>query len=127
MDQSCRNWKPYCRGGWPEVSLAAVIGRSDAKWGERPVSVFGGTVSQAGGPSSDEKLLASLRGRVASWWIPTLLSGIDKHADGIEQAKSINSPEKGIWPCFGLDIPSRRDWPTAGELERSALSAERNK
>jgi acyl-CoA synthetase (AMP-forming)/AMP-acid ligase II len=52
-------------GALPEVSLAAVIGRSDAKWGERP-----SCWSRCRGEVSDEALLASLRGRVAPWWIP---------------------------------------------------------
>jgi 3-(methylthio)propionyl---CoA ligase len=51
----------------PEVSQAAVIGRSHMKWGERPVLV----VETRGSRSiSDEELLAPLRGKVAPWWIP---------------------------------------------------------
>jgi fatty-acyl-CoA synthase len=42
-----------------------VIGRPDAKWGERPILLV-----ETQGEVSDETLLASLRGRVASWWIP---------------------------------------------------------
>ena len=54
-------------GALPEVSLAAVIGRSDPKWGERPILL----VEMRGDrPISDEALLAPLQGRVASWWIP---------------------------------------------------------
>lgn len=49
----------------PEVSLAAVIGRSDPRWGERPILLV-----ETQGEVSDEALLASLRGRVATWWIP---------------------------------------------------------
>jgi 3-(methylthio)propionyl---CoA ligase len=51
----------------PQVSLAAVIGRQHLKWGERPVLV----VETRGQETvSDEALLAPLRGKVASWWIP---------------------------------------------------------
>jgi fatty-acyl-CoA synthase len=51
----------------PQVSLAAVIGRNDHKWGERPILL----VEMRGDHDiSDQDLLASLRGRVASWWIP---------------------------------------------------------
>jgi fatty-acyl-CoA synthase len=51
----------------PQVSLAAVIGRSDHKWGERPLLLVELREDQE---ISDQELLASLHGRVASWWIP---------------------------------------------------------
>ncbi len=51
----------------PSVSLAAVIGRQDAKWGERPVLVI---QTREAGDATDEDILAPLRGRVAPWWIP---------------------------------------------------------
>lgn len=54
-------------GALPEVSLAAVIGRVDAKWGERPILLV---ELQDKSDISDEVLLSSLKGRVASWWIP---------------------------------------------------------
>ena len=51
----------------PQVSLAAVIGRADAKWGERPLLLV---ELRGAGEVSDEALLAPLKGRVAPWWIP---------------------------------------------------------
>lgn len=54
-------------GALPQVSLAAVIGRTDAKWGERPILLVEMREHQA---LSDEALLASLKGHVATWWIP---------------------------------------------------------
>jgi fatty-acyl-CoA synthase len=54
-------------GALPEVSLAAVIGRADPKWGERPILLVETRDRQE---ISDEALLAPLHGRVAPWWIP---------------------------------------------------------
>ncbi len=51
----------------PEVALAAVIGRSDPKWGERPLLLVELRENTA---PSDEALLAPLRGQVANWWVP---------------------------------------------------------
>jgi fatty-acyl-CoA synthase len=51
----------------PEVSLAAVIGRQDLKWGERPILVV---QTRDSADIADEALLAPLRGKVAPWWIP---------------------------------------------------------
>lgn len=51
----------------PGVSLAAVIGRTHPKWGERPILLV---QLRDGVVLSDEELLAPLQGNVASWWIP---------------------------------------------------------
>ena len=54
-------------GHHPTVGLVAVIGREDAKWGERPVLV----VEPRQGETIDpQALIAALRGRIADWWLP---------------------------------------------------------
>ena len=53
-------------GALPQVSLAAVIGRADAKWGERPILL----VEMLDDSISDAELLAPLHDKMASWWIP---------------------------------------------------------
>jgi acyl-CoA synthetase (AMP-forming)/AMP-acid ligase II len=54
-------------GALPEVALAAVIGRTDPKWGERPILLV---QTRGNHPVTDTALLAPLQGRVAPWWIP---------------------------------------------------------
>ena len=54
-------------GALPQVSLVAVIGRTDQKWGERPILIVEMRDRQE---ISDIKLLEALDGRVPSWWIP---------------------------------------------------------
>ena len=52
-------------GAHPAVRHVAVIGRADAKWGERPVLIV-----ERGGATDARALLDLLRGKVADWWIP---------------------------------------------------------
>jgi acyl-CoA synthetase (AMP-forming)/AMP-acid ligase II len=54
-------------GSLPGIALAAVVGRAHEKWGERPILIV---EPRAGAAVSDEALLAALRGRIASWWLP---------------------------------------------------------
>ena len=44
-----------------------MIGRFDAKWGERPVMVI---EPRQGHAVNDNDVLAALRGKVADWWLP---------------------------------------------------------
>ena len=59
----------------PQVSLAAVIGRADARWGERPVLLV---EMRAGEELSDEALLSPLDGLVPSWWMPQQVVRLQK-------------------------------------------------
>ena len=62
-------------GAAPSVAQAAVIGRHDDKWGERPVLI----VEPAPGHEVDaEELLACLRGRVPDWWLPERTIAVDR-------------------------------------------------
>ena len=54
-------------GALPEVALVAVVGRADAKWGERPILIV---EPRKGAHITDEILLDALRARVAKWWLP---------------------------------------------------------
>ena len=51
----------------PSVSLVAVISRPHHKWGERPLLVV---QPRPGREARADELIASLRGKVADWWIP---------------------------------------------------------
>ncbi|WP_426353740.1 AMP-binding protein [Stenotrophomonas maltophilia] len=62
-------------GAVPGVALAAVIGRPDPRWGERPILI----VEVSGEASLDENaLLAALRDHVASWWIPDAVYRLER-------------------------------------------------
>ncbi len=56
------------------MGLVAVIGRSDAKWGERPVLIV---QPRQGDVLDSQALLRSLRGKVPDWWIPDQVLQID--------------------------------------------------
>jgi len=54
-------------GADPSVGEAAVIGRFDRKWDERPVLIV---QPRSGHRIDHEALLGLLRGKIADWWIP---------------------------------------------------------
>ena len=62
-------------GALPAVGLVAVIGRSHAKWGERPVLVLEERQDQS---VSDAELVAALDGRVPRWWMPDEIVRLDR-------------------------------------------------
>jgi fatty-acyl-CoA synthase len=53
--------------GHPKVAEAAVIGVPHPKWDERPLLVV---VLKAGESAAKEDILAFMRGKTASWWLP---------------------------------------------------------
>lgn len=62
-------------GALPQVSLVAVVGRPDPRWGERPILLVEMRKDEK---LTNEELLASLKGRVASWWIPEEVVRLEK-------------------------------------------------
>jgi acyl-CoA synthetase (AMP-forming)/AMP-acid ligase II len=61
-------------GRHPTVGQVAVIGRTDSKWGERPLLI----VELRQGQSFDpQTLISALRGKVADWWLPDQVVRID--------------------------------------------------
>ena len=59
-------------GAMDAVSLSAVIGRADLKWGERPVLVV-----ELREPVEDDVFRAALTDKVANWWIPDRIQRVD--------------------------------------------------
>jgi fatty-acyl-CoA synthase len=53
--------------GHPKVAEAAVIGVPHPKWDERPLLIV---VLKAGETAVKEDILAFMRGKIASWWLP---------------------------------------------------------
>jgi fatty-acyl-CoA synthase len=53
--------------GHPKVAEAAVIGVHHPKWDERPLLVV---VLKEGQSATKDEILAFLKGKIASWWLP---------------------------------------------------------
>jgi acyl-CoA synthetase (AMP-forming)/AMP-acid ligase II len=66
-------------GALPQVSLAAVVGRIDPTWGERPILLVEMRKDEQ---LTDQQLLEPLHGRVASWWIPDRVVRLQKMPTG---------------------------------------------
>jgi len=61
--------------GHEEVEEAAVIGIAHPKWDERPLLVI---VRKKGSTVSGEDILASLKGKIANWWMPDAVAFVDE-------------------------------------------------
>jgi fatty-acyl-CoA synthase len=61
--------------GHPAVLLAAVIGKPDPKWDERPLLLV---KLKPGARVSADELLAFLQGKIAKWWIPDEVRFLDE-------------------------------------------------
>ena len=59
----------------PEVAEAAVIGKPDERWTERPLACI---VRREGSAVSAQELAGHLEGRVARWWVPDEFAFIDE-------------------------------------------------
>ena len=60
-----------CRG----VAEAAVIGIAHPKWTERPLLII---VRKPGSDVDSEEILAYLKGKIATWWIPEAVEFVDE-------------------------------------------------
>ena len=59
----------------PDVAEAAAIGIPDDRWGERPLLIV---VPRSGTAPSSDDVLATLRNRVARWWVPERVEFVDE-------------------------------------------------
>lgn len=62
-------------GSLPSVGLAAVIGYSDLKWGERPILIV---EPRANDLIDEHQLVDVLRGKVPDWWLPDRVVIVDR-------------------------------------------------
>lgn len=62
-------------GASPAVAQTAVIAKRDETWGERPVLIVEMRETFA---ASDDEIVAPLRGRIPSWWMPDAVVRLPK-------------------------------------------------
>ena len=59
----------------PAVREAAVVGRPDPRWGERPLLLL---VLRPGMTVTEAEMAAHFSGKVAKWWIPEHIRIVDE-------------------------------------------------
>ena len=82
----------------PHVGEAAVIGIAHEKWTERPLLVI---VPADGATPDEDAILAFLKGKIASWWIPDaciLVDNIPHTATGKISKKDLREQFKDFTP-----------------------------
>src|ERR1700756_2266745 len=80
--------------GHPKVAEAAVIGIHHPKWDERPLLVI---VLKEGQSATKDEILAFLKGKIASWWLPddvAFVSAIPHTATGKIQKTTLRDQFK---------------------------------
>jgi fatty-acyl-CoA synthase len=80
--------------GHPKVAEAAVIGVHHPKWDERPLLVI---VLKEGQSATKDEILAFLKGKIASWWLPddvAFVSAIPHTATGKIQKTTLRDQFK---------------------------------
>ena len=97
----------------PQIALAAVIGRVDEKWGERPLLLV---EVRPGQEITDAELLEALRGQVASWWVPDAVVRLPS----MPLAATGKVDKIGLRFSYGAQLgPQKREnaTPESGRLE----------
>jgi fatty-acyl-CoA synthase len=86
--------------GHPAVMLAAVVGKPDPQWGERPLLLVR---LKAGATASAADILAFLDGKIARWWMPDEV----RIVDDIPLGGTGKIDKKGLRERLGLALVTR--------------------